>query len=255
MRKVEREKLISDRVRAIGKATVSELSELLDVSEVTIRNDLRNLEDRGELIRTHGGAVARMDMTPALNSVRAGEAEGAKAAIARAACKLVNPGDWVFLGCGSTCLSLAKAFVGREVNVVTNNLMVALALSGSTKGQVIIPGGTLYDAPIPFLYGETFETPLATMSFDIAFLGVMGIDHDFGYSFSSTIESGIFAKVRRSAKQLAVVADSTKFGETSFRAIRDLATAETVITSGELSDEHRQWLQKAGVTLVEAPLK
>lgn len=255
MRKIEREKLISDRVRVIGKASVSELSELLNVSEVTIRNDLRNLEDRGELIRTHGGAVARMDMAPVFNDVRAGGAEDAKAAIARAACKLINPGDWVFLGSGSTCLVLAQAFAGREVNVVTNNLMVALALSGSSKGQVVIPGGTLYDAPIPFLYGEAFETPLETMSFDIAFLGVMGIDHDSGYSFSSTIESALFAKVRRSAKQLVVVADSSKFGKTSFRAVRDLAIAETLITSGELSDAHRQWLQEAGVSLIEAPLE
>lgn len=254
MKRAERERLIAERVARDGRVAVPELAARFGVSEVTIRSDLKGLEAEGLLIRTHGGAVATGAGAQDAPGADLGSHAPEKAAIARAVRDLISPGDWVFLGSGTTCVAIARALVDCEVNVVTNNLVVAMSLSSGPRAQVIIPGGTLYNAPIPFLYGDGFETPVESMSFDLAFLGVMGIDPEFGYSFTNTVESGIFSKVERASKQLVVVTDSSKFGETSFRGGRGLSMAGAIVTAGEMRDEWRAWCADAGVELVEAPL-
>lgn len=252
MKRVEREMAIARLVAGSGRVSVAELSERFGVSEVTIRSDLKRLEGQGSLVRTYGGAAAPASVKGDARRPGAGSHEAEKAAIAEVAATRIMPGDWVFLGPGTTCLALANVLLDREVSVVTNNLPASLVLARNPKAQVVVTGGSVGEAPAPYLYGEAFDATMGDMVLDVAFLGVDGIDHDFGYSFVDTVESAVFTKVTRAAKRVVVVADASKFGATSFRGVRDLAVADEIVTSGEVSDEHRAWCAEAGVPLVVA---
>ena len=252
MKRVEREAIIARLVASSGRVTVLDLSKRFDVSEVTIRNDLKDLEEKGVLVRTYGGATTRTNVHNDARRPAASAHEDEKIAIAEIARERIMPGSWIFLGPGTTCLALANVLLDREVSVVTNNLPAALALATNRKARVVVTGGIVGEAPAPYLYGESFEQSMNDMVIDIAFLGVDGIDRNFGYSFVDTVESAVFTRVCKAAKHVVVITDASKFGETSFRGVRNLSVADEIITCGALSPEYIEWCSEMNLQLTVA---
>lgn len=252
MKRVEREAIIARLVASSGRVTVLDLSKRFDVSEVTIRNDLKDLEEKGVLVRTYGGATTRTNVHNDARRPAASAHEDEKIAIAEIARERITPGSWIFLGPGTTCLALANVLLDREVSVVTNNLPAALALATNRKARVVVTGGIVGEAPAPYLYGESFEESMNDMVIDTAFLGVDGIDRNFGYSFVDTVESAVFTRVCKAAKHVVVITDASKFGETSFRGVRNLSVADEIITCGALSPEYIEWCSEMNLQLTVA---
>lgn len=251
MKKREREKQIMNLLRREGSVTVGQLSDLMDVSAVTIRADLTSLEAEGLLLRTHGGAILNEKVPTAV--IPAADASlGCKQLIAKAARNCIRENTWIFLGSGTTCLALAEELKDFPINVMTNNLAVAQVLSQSGRGQVIMPGGAVFGGNCPFLYGDLLHASLDSVVLSQAFLGVSGVDAHFGYSVSNAVECSIFTRLRQISGELVILADASKFGKTSFMGAGPLSIADAIITD-EVADENcLRWCTDAGVRLIQA---
>ena len=143
----ERKQKILEHIAAQRKATVMELCELFRVSSATIRNDLRDLEAAGLLLRTHGGAMVKSKTGQELDMRARGiQNLDAKRAIARAALALIEDGDMILLDTGSTVIELAKLLdQKRDITVVTNDLVIATLLEELDSVKIVFIGATASD--------------------------------------------------------------------------------------------------------------
>lgn len=252
MKKNERKEHILELLQENGRISVEALSRQLAVSTVTIRTDLKELEAAGTLYRTHGGAVC--DSTVRLPEAPEDPVGKWKMQIAQCAARQVRSGSWIYLGSGSTCMALAQQLASHPVNIMTNSLDSAQALAHSASVQLLMPGGSVFNSSHPFLYGDLLYAALSSIVFEQAYVGVSGIDPNFGFSVSNTVECSVIKRLRQIAKELIVVADAGKFGRVSFMGAGPLSTANRIITAGPLTSEHEEWCRNAGVRLLRADM-
>jgi DeoR/GlpR family transcriptional regulator of sugar metabolism len=203
----ERHKLILEHLRRHGAATLRDLAALTGSSEVTTRRDLRLLEAEGRLHRRHGGAALQDD--PADEPTYAAKARVAaveKAAIAAAAAELVEPGDAIVIGPGTTTRALAQRLADRsDVLVVTNSLLVAEALMEAPDVEVHVTGGALR-ASIHALVGPAAETALSGYRTRRAFISGNGL------TTPNPLVASADRALAAAAREVVVLADSTKIG-------------------------------------------
>jgi DeoR family transcriptional regulator of aga operon len=244
---------------ARGFIRVADASDELGVSEVTIRGDLSALAREGRAVRVHGGAMpadALADRESPVESTRDRDA-AAKRAIGVAAARLVSSGDCVYLDAGSTALAVADALLERrelhDVIVVTSSLALALALEPAIpRFEVIVTGGTL--RPLQHSLVNPFAAPmLASLRFDLAFIGCNGIHPQHGVTNVNLPEAEVKTLAVRSAKRAVLVADGRKLGLTDVAVIADLGDFETLITAGEAPDGVIDALRACGLQVVTAP--
>src|ERR671924_281078 len=173
---VERRRLIAESLRSRGVVSVAELAEVLGSTEITVRRDLRAMAKEGLLVRAHGGAVlpAAIGHEPSY-SEKAHQAADEKASIARLALELIDPGDSILLGPGTTTLALARLLTEvPELTVVTNSLLVAQALMAAPRVEVILTGGTLRRS-IHALVGPAAEESVRALRASKAFISGNGL--------------------------------------------------------------------------------
>ena len=193
----------------VGSVKVEELSELMNVSPVTIRNDLNELEKENFASRIHGGAVINPDKQVSRPDFRLNKdledvvsqniiiplsAERQIGAIAKS---LIKEDTWIFLGCGSTCASVAQAILDRKVNVVTNSILVATILSQNPTANVMVTGGYLSGSYRSYMAGDVFEQSLANIRVDMAFFGTAAINFERGFSVQGLQERSIYSSVKK----------------------------------------------------------
>lgn len=214
----ERRRRILEQVRAHGDVSLRELAHAVLASEVTVRRDLRVLEEQGLLDRRRGGAAVPV----ASFSARAERHEQApeKEAIARLAATLVADGDVVALGAGTTTQHLAAALLGvKDLTVVTNSLLVGEVLSQSPGATVVITGGALRGSTYG-LVGRGAEETFADLRVRRAFLSGDGVTSTWGLSTASSDQAGVDRMITESAQELLVLADHTKLGrESAFQTV------------------------------------
>ena len=203
MLKEERQRRILELVDAEGRAVATELSERLGVSGYTVRRDLDELAETGRLTRVHGGALSK---TPVSYEERQTHALPGKIATARAAAKLLQPGQTVILDGGSTALQLAEHI--RGATVITHSPVVATTLAGN---EVILIGGTL-DPRAMVATGATTIAAYKEISADLLFLGVWAIDAKHGLSGGYREESEVRRTMLERATTVVGLADATKLG-------------------------------------------
>ena len=236
-----------------GHASVTKLSEQLEVSEVTIRKDLGVLEDRNLLVRTHGGAVLADHFLYDLpfdekSRHRAQE----KARIGRCAADLVKDGCNVILNAGSTTVQVARHINGkRNVTVATNALFVALELMNNLTIDVLMLGGLLHPAT-GALVGPEAESMLQQHSFDYAFLAGDGFDFEHGFTTTNILEADLSRTMMRAANRTVAVLDSTKFGRKGLTQVCPPRYVDTIITDDEISEKSRSHLQVLGIEVITA---
>lgn len=250
---VKRRALILEKLRAEGQVDVKSLSEELEVSEVTIRNDLTRLEQQHMLVRARGGALQpdRVGADFNLSDKKKQHLEE-KIRIGRAAAALVEDGDTVILDSGTTTVEIAKNLLEvRDLTVITNALNIANQLAESRNTNVIIPGGLLRKNSLS-LVGATAEESFRNYFCDKLFLAVDGISTGYGLSTPNVEEAHLNRVMIDIAKKVIVVTDSSKFGKRSFAFISLLSEVDVVVTDSGIPPEDRQKLAEAGIEVILA---
>src|SRR6266498_936928 len=236
----QRQERILGEVARNGGARVSELTELLGVSDMTVRRDLDTLARRGLVRKVHGGATLprRGSSDEPGFEAKSGQERPAKDAIARRAAEFVEPGT-----AGTTTHALAH-YLARvpELTVVTNSLPVAEVLdaSGRPDQTVVLSGGIR--TPSDALVGPVAVRAIRSLHVDWAFMGVHGIHPEAGFTSPNLLEAETNRAVLASARRLVVLADHTKWQVVGLSTIAAIEQASVVITDSRLPEVAREAL-------------
>ena len=241
-----------------GFLRVTDASEDLGVSGVTVRSDLAVLEAEGAIVRVHGGAMLR---TPSAESESSFESSlalqgAAKRAIGQAAAALVAPGTSIILDVGTTALAVAHALVDRrdlsDVLIVTNGLTIALALEPAMpRFTVVVTGGTL--RPLQHSLVNPFTSPfLETLHVDLAFIGCNGVDVAGGVTNVNLPEAEVKRRMVLQATRPVIIADSSKLGVTRVGGIAPLAAFDSLVTDVAADDPELEALRASGLAIIGA---
>ncbi|HEY8301475.1 MAG TPA: DeoR/GlpR family DNA-binding transcription regulator [Jatrophihabitans sp.] len=208
----ERRATILQIVRAHGVVSLRDLVAATGTSEVTVRRDLRMLEESGLLDRRHGGAVLPGGLSHEQTYQQKEHVAAAeKSAIADVAATFVAEGDAIVLGAGSTTQQLARRLTGfHDLTVVTNSLLVSQILA-PTRVEVVMTGGTLRGS-IFALVGAAAEQSLATIRVQRAFLSGNGLSAERGLSTPNMQVASVDRAIAAAASEVVVLVDHTKLG-------------------------------------------
>lgn len=237
-------------LREQGHVSVSSLSDRLEVSEVTIRKDLQALEDRHLLHRTHGGAHLRSlhVLDRPLQEKAALQAEE-KRRIGEAAARHVTDQDAILIGPGTTTVQLAHHLQPPPgLTIVTNALNVALEMGHLEGVEVLVLGGMLRHSTLSIV-GPQAEEMLRDLACDHLFLGVGGIDLDYGLTTSNALEAALSQAMIHATRHVTVLADASKFGRRGFRRICGIDDVDGVITDSAVDAAVVDRLEEMGITV------
>lgn len=227
---IKRHEEILNIVSEKREATVAELSEQLDVSEVTIRKDLTTLENMGCLFRIRGGAVIAEDFRLVRTvDVRRQEHIQTKQRIAEYLGTLINPGDRIFLDAGSTALWTARAIRDKDIQITTHSIDILIELTSARAVVFNTPGGFYRKEAGAFVGPDTIRT-LQNMQFDLCIVGASGFLDDGVFSSQNTLESEIKRQVLSSSGKRIIAADSSKFGVRSFSIFAHPQDVDLMVT-------------------------
>ncbi len=229
----ERQKAILTHLAQNGNVSVVDLCHMFDVSEMTIRRDLNELQKQGLLKRTYGGAIptepAFFEMSQrAKLSVYVQEKER----IGQLCADLVKDGDVVFLDSGTTTLFVAKALKCKAITVLTNDLNIASDLLDCPNITLYVAGGEVRRGTNN-LVGSKAISFFDDLRGDILFLGVEGVDLSAGYTVPDLDEVPIKRKMMRSVDQVYVVSDHSKLGRNTLGVIAPISAVKALITDSD----------------------
>ncbi|MDD4192585.1 MAG: transcriptional repressor AgaR [Mangrovibacterium sp.] len=250
---VSRRARILEELEVKGQVSVTGLSKMFEISEVTIRNDLAHLERQNMLIRARGGAIKikfnRMEIDPS-GSENQKEFLREKQLIAQAAVKLINDGDTIVLDSGSTTTEIAKNLEKfTNLTIITNALNIASILAEYEGFHIFMPGGSLRKKSLS-LVGVLADENFEKFYCDKLFLGADGFDTTHGLSTPDSEEAHLNQIMIRISKKVIVVADSRKFTRRRFAFIGTLSLVDTVITDAGIREEDKNRLEKSGVEVI-----
>jgi DeoR/GlpR family transcriptional regulator of sugar metabolism len=255
--RVRKERIVA-MIRSQGFVASAALADLFQVSEMTIRRDLAELEARGDVERTHGGAVtdqpgagARATPREPFFDERQNRNREAKFRIARAALAFLKPSQSIALDVGTTTYELAR-LIGPElgVRVFTNNLRIA-SVGSERRADIYLLGGRIREKEMS-LCGPIAVEQARRLWFDVAFLGVSSVTSQgvFDYSIEETELKRVIIE---RATQRVVLADSSKFDEMSLVRVATLEQFNALITEAAPPPLLGESLANAGVRVVIAP--
>ena len=227
---------------------VLDICEELNVSAVTIRKDLKFLEEKGLLFRTHGGASLE---NPYINEKAVLEKEKIyveeKNGIAKVAATRIIENDSIMIASGTTVQALSKFIKPKnKLTVITSSLYVVLHLIHDRNIEIIQLGGYVRHSSASAI-GAYATQILVNVSCSTLFLGVDGIDLEYGLSTTNMEEAQLNQKMLASAQKIIVLADSSKFGKKSFAKICDLNAINEIITDKGISSIFKKKLEGKGV--------
>jgi DeoR/GlpR family transcriptional regulator of sugar metabolism len=258
----QRRRQILDEIRRFGAGSVNQLSDKFGVSTATIRRDLRLLEERGQLERTHGGAVAeaRFGGPPPIlaretrKELRVAQKEQMARYIAR---ELIHNGDNIALGGGTTSGAVIPLLAGKsDLTVVTNGLAAAgelhHVLRYRTDAHILCCGGILR------LVSSTFVGPVAEQFFrglhvNKLLISATGLTLDTGLTDPDVLETQVKRAMIASADQVIVVMDSAKFGVKSLVTVLPISEIDILVTDEQIPDRYREMLAAHDVDVRVAP--
>jgi DeoR family transcriptional regulator of aga operon len=247
----QRHSIILKQLEQDGYVRVRDLSERLGVSEVTIRKDLKELEDRRLLIRNHGSARVVSPLTidrhiDEKEKVQVNE----KMRIAEAANRLLEKNDKIIIASGTTVLAFAqKITITDPITVITPSVKVSLVLSYKPNIDLIQLGGSMRKSSASVI-GPYAESLLTDMMCSKLFLGIDGLDLDIGLTTSNIAEAHLNHYMINAAQEVIVLADSTKFGKRGFGKICNLNRIHRIITDMNAPGNILQVIREKGIEVV-----
>lgn len=247
----ERKQQIKEIVIAKKSASVAALAKQFGVTGETIRRDLKALEKEGVLMRTHGGAFIQSGVENLIDiDLRKTVYIDEKELIAKRCYNLVNNGDAIFLDNSTTCYHVAKALSNLNITVVTNNLMIMNLFAQSENIRLVSVGGEFSIKEQAFS-GTIAQRALAEYYVDKAFISCRTVSINNGITESTDQWASIrHLMIERSDKQY-LVADHTKFGQTSFARISDFNEITAVITDHPLDAKWHEALRSKGCAVID----
>lgn len=238
-----------------GYRSVSELSKDLQVSEMTIRRYLDQLEQDGLIRRTYGGAFVGKDMMEVDYRIRESVNAAQKEVIGRLAWSLLEPGESVFIDSGTTTAYVAaSADDSKRITVVTNSTIALQTLESNSEVETIFLGGRLHAASHS-VTGPVAEEVVGQFRFNKAFLGTAGINLREGFTQSNIDEVPVKKIVAKNAGEIYVLADSSKFDRNLLVLFLHLEDVTGVVTDAGILPEHREALEERGVRVFVADLQ
>jgi DeoR/GlpR family transcriptional regulator of sugar metabolism len=235
---VQRRSRILAELDRDGSVRVSDLVELLGVSDMTIRRDLQVMHREGLLEKVHGGATVRAEPSSLEPGFEAKSARrlAEKEAIAARAAQQVRPGSAIAVSAGTTTHAFARHLVDIPgLTVVTNSIWVADVLhrSGQDSVSVLLTGGLR--TPSDALVGPVAIAALRSLHVDTVFMGVHGMDPHAGFSTPNLLEAETNRAMIRAARRLVVLTDSSKWGVVGLSSMAELSDASVIISDTDMS--------------------
>lgn len=253
MLKKKRQSQIIDLLIKEEAMSVSELAEMLDVSSVTIRKDLNELEKANKLYRSHGRARI---INPFTLNRSVSEKEKMfpeqKDAIGREASKLIDKDDSIIIASGTTVHALARNIKPlHRLTVVTASLQVSVILSQDESNDIIQLGGMLRHSSLSVV-GQYSKSILENCSFSKLFIGVDGIDFNYGFTTTDMREAELNQQMMRAAQKVIVLADSSKFGKRGFAKIGNIEDIDMIITDTGVNPNVVKQIKEHGIEVIIA---
>ncbi len=250
----QRRRNLLDLVDQNGQVTVVDLVKRFAISAVTVRSDLDALASIGAIVRSHGGAVRRLEATqdyPLRTKETLHHIE--KVRIGKAAAELVRAGETIILDSGSTTAEIArhlKKLKLPSLTVITNALNIAAELADHAGISLMMIGGLLRPISCSFV-GPQAEAMMNDFHADRLFLAVDGFDLENGPSTPDVLEAQLNNVMIRSAKEVNVVADFSKLGRRSVSKIGPFDRIRRLITDKRAAPEFTEGLRKKGIEVIE----
>ncbi|EOD00604.1 DeoR/GlpR family DNA-binding transcription regulator [Caldisalinibacter kiritimatiensis] len=245
----ERKAKIIDKLKNTGSVKVASLSKQFNVSEATIRRDLQELENKGLLSRSHGGAVLleHTKFEPTFTE-KESKFSDEKSRIGKKAASLIEEGDTIVIDSGTTTSYIVNNIEAKNITIVTNSLYVLNELGKREDIDVIGVGGSIKQKTQAFV-GPLAEATLKKLRVDKAFIGANGICYDNGITTPDIIECKIKSTMIEIAREVILVSDSSKFGKVTFSKIADIEEIDLIITDNKISNEQITQYGKRGVRI------
>jgi len=248
---VDRRTVILKQLEKNDQVNVLELSRQFNVSEVTIRKDLKHFEKKNILIRSRGGAMKQSLVNIDLSIYdRRRQNTKLKEAIGAAAANLIISGETILLDTGTTIMELAKHLPKKiEITVITNSVDITFRLSEYPHIRVIMPGGILRRNSLA-LVGEQAAESLRNFYCDKYFLSADGVDIERGM-MTTNIEEASLARINiKNSKKVYALIDSSKFLSKGITAIAPLADVDTLITDSGIPSSVLADIRALGVNVI-----
>jgi DeoR family transcriptional regulator, aga operon transcriptional repressor len=240
---------LQELIRSGERVSIQDMVERFGVSAVTIRKDLDELEQRGAIIRTFGGAViAPTPDREVAFAVRSQWMDAEKKQIGLAAARLIGRGESVIVDAGSTALEVVRHLRGAEdVNIITPALNVALEAGCLSGVTVIVPGPGVFDQISEALEGPDVEEAMRRFHADKFFMGIRSIDLEHGFMDTDMRRVRVKHSMMRAARETIAVADSSKIGKTSLVQIARLEAVKVLVTDEGIDPEMLEKLTRSGI--------
>ncbi len=226
--KEERMARILEILEKEHRVAVPDLSLRFNVSEDTIRRDLRDLESKRLIKKIHGGALQHIT-SPAAYETRLQQASEQKAAIGRRAAELVEEGDSLIIDGGTTTLHMARALHLNRVRIITKSLEIATVIGQRPNYELIVLGGK-WDPLHHELIGRTTVEQLLNYRVDKAFMGMVALDRKNGITDISEESAAFKRAMTQVAQQVIGLADHTKLGQVSFYCVAPPSVIDILLT-------------------------
>lgn len=245
---LERRNQILQKLQNEKRVVVSELSQLYDVSEETIRRDLDKLEKEGFATKSYGGAVINEDVSIELPfNIRKNQNVTGKQKIAEIAASMVQDGEHIFLDASTTAVFVARALKEkRSLTVITNSMEILLELSDVSGWNIISTGGVMTEGYLTFL-GSRTEEAIRSYYVDKVFLSCKALDHRWGMMESNEMFASTKRIMMESGRKNILVVDNRKFDQTAFSVAGSLRNVDVVITDKKPDETWQQHFAELGI--------
>lgn len=247
----ERQNKILNYLMSEYSISIKEATELCGVSSATVRRDLDEMSARGQIERTHGGAV--LEISSGKEKVHSEKMKlmiAEKNRIAQEAVKLIHDGNSIFLDSGTTTLFLARQLYNfKDLTVITHNLDIAYQVKLHQTSTLLVTGGIRRDG-YNVLVGEVAEEMVNRLSVDLVFMGADAINAKHGVYNSNFIEIGIKRAGIASGKHRILLSDHTKFQRRALTKVCDIDEFDVIITDEGLDEESKSVLKERNIKLI-----
>lgn len=247
----ERQNKILTLLKKSGAVSTSDLVRQFDVSIETIRRDLLYMENSGLLLRVHGGAVQKGTMQTFSDlKYRNHEHSKEKSNLSKKATEFISDGDIIGLDTGSTAILFAEEIkkTFSKLTVITHSLDVFNLLSGYKDFEIILCGGNFIPEERSF-YGPLTASMIDSIHFKKVFLFPSAVSLKFGISDFSTELFQIQQHLLKSADEVYVLADSSKFEKNALMKLDDMRESYTYITDGNLPDDLKKLYKENNIKI------
>jgi DeoR/GlpR family transcriptional regulator of sugar metabolism len=238
---VERINIMKSYLRERGKLDVHSMSEMLSVSEVTVRRDLEKLETEGFLIRMHGGALINAEQQPVAPDPTLGseKEEADREEIARVAFLMIKDGDVIMLTNGAIALRIARKLADRgNVTVLTNDIQAALEVSAQAGNRAVLLGGSP-DPECRALFGSLAQANLQKFFVNKVFIEADGVSEQLQLSVSSQEKAALIKEALACAEDKIILCEADRFSRNAFYRLGPLSMADKVITNTSVPEAYK----------------